>query len=191
MHKIIGIAGQLRNGKTSIADFLLPYLDSDYSKISFAAPIKKIVCDVFGVTLEFIEKWKPLKEIPPGFDVPMRDVLVLIGDGFRKIRSTVWMDKALEGLSRSAILDDCRYQNEIDSIKKRNGIIILVWRPEWENDSPNESQVRKLINYYIKTNIDGKVNGINEYPYNQINYFIRNNGTIEDLKAKVVNLGIL
>ena len=201
-NKIIGIAGQMRSGKNTTSEYLRSFLNKTagyekWGQIEFSDSMKKIICKTFGVDLEFIEKWKVINENAPGFDMPMRDCLIQIGDGFRKIRSTIWIDLMLKDIKGPVTCPSCRYINELKSIKNNNGINILLSRPGYLNDIKNdsESQIKPLIQYFLETTIDGKVpqncgfrsdapRGV-EY----IDFFIRNDGTLEDLKKKVEKAG--
>ena len=92
---IIGVAGQAQMGKDTLADRLCVELNKknkQWSRSAFANAVKQIFCKSFDVDLEFIEKWKGVSENPPGFDMNVRQALQFIGDGFRKIKSEIWLD---------------------------------------------------------------------------------------------------
>ena len=58
----IGISGKARSGKDTVADLLFPKLPSlhigEWRRVAFADKLKDIMCQVFGVTRDFIEEWK-------------------------------------------------------------------------------------------------------------------------------------
>jgi hypothetical protein len=184
--KIFGVAGQLRNGKDEIADFLASKLS--YKRAAFAYNVKRIFCETFGVDLEFIEKWKTIPESPPGFDMPIRQALQFIGDGFRKIKNDIWVDLVFRNDPKEIVISDCRYINELKEIKKNGGLNILVYRPGFLNDDPNksESQIKPFVLNFIEKGIEGKVKDDNEN-FSLIDYFIINDGTLEDLHKKIDN----
>lgn len=188
--KIIAIAGQMRNGKDEIGGHICKRME--FKPASFAAPVKKIFCDAFNVNIEFVEKWKIEKDPPPGFKKNVRQSLQFIGDGFRQILPDVWIDYAIRNNSDYSCFMDCRYFNEMIKVKQRGGINILVWRPSFENDDPNpsESEVKPLVDYYSHKKIEGYVKKLHEDKSapknaNLIDFFIINNGTLEDLYVKV------
>ena len=91
----VGIAGQKQNGKDTVADYVQDQLAQDdefvfkFERAAFAANVKRVFVETFDVTYEFIEKWKTIPEPPPGFDMSVREGLQFIGDGFRKIKSSI------------------------------------------------------------------------------------------------------
>ena len=203
---VIGVAAQLQNGKDTLADYLQKKLNDHqmdwawpgWGRSAFAHSVKKVFCDMFEVDFDFIEKWKTIPECPPGFTMPVRQSLQFIGDGFRKIVPTIWIDLAFKnicGRFDQAIISDVRYINELERIKVEGGVNILVWRKGKENDDPNgsEAQLRPIVDFFAKrfeeTGQDGAVKILpeEEAPNGAelIDIFIANNGSIEDLYHKV------
>jgi hypothetical protein len=100
-----------------------------------------------------------------------RLMLQLLGtDCARKIihpntwANAFWADYKIEN-NPKWIITDCRFPNEADSIKERNGIIIRVERGNI-----------KSSNHPSETGLDD---------YKDFDYVIQNNGTIEELIDKV------
>jgi hypothetical protein len=204
---VIAVAAQMQNGKSTVVDFISEKLN--WKKVAFAKKVKEIYCDAFNVDVAFIEKWKVKKdECPPGFDMPVRQGLQFIGDGFRKIMPTIWMDKCFTLNEPPMIIEDGRYINELVKVQEMGGINILIWRPGWENDDPNgsEAEIRPVMEYFknlkigVATNLmvefEGDTSILNLTPTSllgkprgtqQIDYFIRNEGTVEQLYAKLEN----
>lgn len=167
---VIGVAGQAQMGKDTLADSLKELLNEPrelWVRAAFAANVKKVFCETFDVDMEFVEKWKVIPEIPPGFDMTVRQALQFIGDGFRKIRSTIWLDLAFRDKSKPVIISDVRYVNEFLRVKAEGGMNILVARPEKVNDDPNgsESQIKPYIDFcvnYFSGHGDAKVFDLSE-----------------------------
>lgn len=161
---VIGVAGQAQMGKDTFADCVADVLAKEGHEIkrtAFAYEVKKVYCETFGVTMDFIEKWKTVSEPPPGFDLPVRQGLQFIGDGFRKIRSTIWVDKAFanfEITGANLMFSDVRYVNEFTKIKLLGGFNVLVGRPDRLNDDPNgsEAQIRPFVDWAMKNCPRGK-----------------------------------
>lgn len=177
---IIGFVGQLQNGKTTAANYLLK--NTNVKKISFAANVKKIFKETFGVDDQFIEKWKVINESPPNFKQPVRKALQFIGDGFRQIQDNIWIELALRNCSKDEdyVIDDVRYFNECRAIKESGGIIVLLIRPHFVNDDPNpsESQIGSIVKEYLKEDrLAGPIKD-NEY----VDYLLYNDGTLSDLE---------
>jgi len=189
--EIIGFAAQMRVGKDSSADYLQSKLG--WKKVSFATALKKIFCDTFEKDLEFIEEWKPKKEAPPGLELPVRQSLQLIGDEFRKIKSSIWIDLALRGTD-PRFIPDCRYFNEMKKISDLGGKVVLLSRDGYLNYDPNpsEAELRPLVEWFLNTGVEGSVDEVLEkaieppHPaVKYVDYFIRNDGTLEDLYRKL------
>jgi hypothetical protein len=207
--RVIGVGGQLASGKDELSNYLAEKLNERTSsgnrrwqRVGFAHAVKKVFMDTFGVSWEFIEEWKRKDEPPPGFDLPIRKCLQFIGDGFRKMKSNIWIEVALR-TENNIILSDVRYINEARAIKEKGGITVLLWRPLFENDDPNpsESQIKPTIDWFVKSGLEGDVReeGIPEEMSvtasqrlnnvacspNLFDFFIRNESSLEDLYRKV------
>lgn len=232
---VIGIAGQAQMGKDCTADRLALRLNKQHNdtvdifkaslgvspsiedqeripeydlwrRTAFASNVKKVYCDTFDVDLDFIEKWKTNPEPPPGFDMPVRQSLQFIGDGFRKILSSIWLDLAFRD-KKPSIISDVRYVNEFTRVKTEGGLNVLVGRPEKLNDDPNgsEAQIRPYIDWCFRAfapsakfvnlrdvdyaAIKGVLGDDSQPPpgMEMFDVFIRNDGTIDELYEIVDN----
>lgn len=193
----IGIAGQKQNGKDTVADYMQAQLLKDdefvfqFERAAFAANVKRVFVETFDVTYEFIEKWKTIPEPPPGFDMPVREALQFIGDGFRKIKASIWIDLMFRQ-ALNKIISDVRYINEADRIVQENGFNLLVAHPERLNDDPNgsEAQIRPYAAWCLQNMLtSGDPNTIDapDKPESMhlFSYFILNNGTVADVYSVV------
>jgi len=189
---IIGLFGQAACGKDTIANILTPrlwqYIDYEkplVRKVAFAYNVKKIFCDYFDVDMDFIEQWKRNPEPPPGFLMNVRQSLQMIGDGFRKIKSSIWIDKVIDKVA-NVVITDGRYLNEANTIKQKGGINILVNRPSHRNNDQNDSEkiMGEVSEYFTTKNVCGYL--VSE-KYPMFDYCLNNNGDIQDLEKKVVN----
>jgi len=190
---VIGVSGQLRNGKDEIADYLSLQLDGH--RIAFAAAVKEVFCQAFSVDLDFVEEWKVKDEPPPGFDANVRTGLQMIGDGFRKLKSSIWLDRCFDDfdfLDCPIIISDTRYVNELKKVHEVGGTNVLVYRPGFLNNDPNgsEAQIKPFVQYFLDTGgFEGVVHdGHLTNPPDLIDVFIRNDGSLEDLYSKVNEL---
>jgi hypothetical protein len=203
MSFVIGVASQAQHGKDTLADRLAEKLNvnkdsNPWVRRAFASNVKRVFCETFNVDSAFVEKWKVKSEIPPGFNMPVRQALQFIGDGFRKIMGSIWMDLTFRD-SLPKIISDVRYINEFTRVKAEGGLNILIGRPDRLNDDPNgsEAQIRPYIDWCLKVfsptakfvdlrDVDWKF--INESVVdkppegmNLFDVFIRNDETIEKL----------
>lgn len=206
--KIIGIFGQLGNGKDEVANCLVKKLNGEWGdgpfihdfgvgppkwyRLGFADAVKKVFMESFNVSWDFIEEWKRKDEVPPGFDLNVRKSLQHIGDGFRKIQSDVWIRKAMKS---HAVISDGRYSNEAKMIKENGGINVVLYRQGFENDDPNpsESQIKPYVDYFNKNYKEGPISDlpIINPPFDGLqyfDYFLKNDGSLEDLYSKIDGL---
>lgn len=198
--KFCCVFGQASNGKTETGKYIVQRMNeirknNEWSMKSFAAPVKQIFMDTFGVDMEFINKWKRVNECPPGFDLPVRQSLQNIGDGFRKIYHNVWVDKALKSIGHH-VIDDGRYFSESKSCKEKKGYNILIWRPGYENDDENmsEKELVPMLTYCKHYNLHDrpivKCEGMfgSTLPVENFDFFLVNDGDLDHLYAKIDSL---
>lgn len=206
MSFVIGVASQAQHGKDTLADRLCEKLNANrdsnpWVRRAFATNVKRVFCETFNVDAAFVEEWKVKSEAPPGFDMPVRQALQFIGDGFRKIMGTIWLDLAFRD-NLPKIISDVRYINEFTRVKAEGGLNVLIGRPDRLNDDPNgsEAQIRPYIEWCFKAfsptikfvdlrdvdwrGIRDKCTSEAEYPPPNIemfDVFVRNDGTIDEL----------
>lgn len=197
---VIGVAGQAQNGKDTLADRLKLTLNERigsefWARAAFAKNVKKVYADTFGVDFDFIEEWKVKTEIPPGFDKNVRQSLQFIGDGFRQIKSTIWLDLAFRNKDVASIISDVRYINEFVRVHDEGGLGILVGRPDKLNDDPNgsEAEIRPYVDWFLK-NTTGNFVKVEEVslegapPHSdKFHLFVQNSGTKDELYDIVDN----
>jgi hypothetical protein len=176
--QVVGIGGQLQNGKDTAADYLATKLSYQHSyfdhyadpqssektvanlpweRTAFASNVKRVYCDTFDVDLDFVEKWKTNPEPPPGFDQSVRQSLQFIGDGFRKIQGDIWIELTFRRRDKPCIISDVRYKNELAKVKKVGGITAVVFRPGYLNNDPNgsEAQMKPIVEFFDQLNSFG------------------------------------
>jgi len=194
-NKLIAFAGQLQNGKDTAADYLAKELE--WGRESFARGVKQVFMDNFTGNPEFIEEWKRKNEIPVGFNKTVRQSLQWIGDGFRGIQTDVWVNKFFDRIRAyqniGFVLSDERYVSEAQEIKKCSGMNILLYRPGFENDDPHpsESELKPLIDWCKENLYDSPIPFDREDMPEDLKYFdffLVNDGTIEDLYDKIDKL---
>jgi len=201
---LVGILGLKGSGKDTIGNYLIE--NYNFEKIAYAGALKDAICCIFGWDRNMMEgateesrKWR--EEIDPYWGFSPREMMQRIGtDLFRKqIKDDVWVKSLklkLEKMTQdpfkmttNVVITDCRFKNEIDVIKEKGGIIILVERepPSWINiiedykgGKLTEEEAVSLL----------QITGIHEsewrcYLYNDIDYYVKNTGSIEELYDKL------
>lgn len=146
---IIGICGFIGSGKDTVADYLVNF--HGFRRESFANTLKDAVSAVFGWDRTMLEgrtkearEWR--EQVDPWWadrlDIPAltpRWILQYWGtEVCRKgFHDDIWI-ASLENKLRSSrdnvVISDCRFPNEISSIKSAGGQIIWVQRgnlPDW------------------------------------------------------------
>ena len=196
--RIVGFSSQLAMGKDTAADYLAMEMNrvkttGNWERASFANAVKDTFCNAFNVDRSFIEKWKRIDTPPPGMNMNVRKSLQFIGDGFRQIVPDIWIDIALRDSSKQLVFSDCRYINEARHIRMREGINVILYRPNYINDDPNpsESQIRPIIEWCVATQRDGAINhGVGGGPPGSelYDFFLVNDKDIVDLHYKVRDL---
>ncbi len=201
---IVGILGLKGSGKDTIGNYLIE--NYNFEKIAYAGALKDAICCIFGWDRNMMEgateesrKWR--EEVDEYWGFSPREMMQRIGtDLFRKqIKDDIWikslklkLEKMTQGpfkMKTNVVITDCRFNNEIDLIKEKGGIIILVERepPSWiniiEDFKAGKTTEDVTVSLLQKT-------GIHEsewrcYLYNDIDYYVKNTGTLEDLKNKI------
>jgi len=146
---IIGVCGFIGSGKDTIADYLVNF--HEFRRESFASTLKDAVAAVFGWDRTMLEgrtkearEWR--EQIDPWWaarlDMPTltpRWVLQYWGtEVCRKgFHDDIWiasLENKLRNSKDHVVISDCRFPNEISSIKNAGGQIVWVQRgelPEW------------------------------------------------------------
>ncbi|NCA22271.1 MAG: hypothetical protein EBS86_14175, partial [Crocinitomicaceae bacterium] len=152
---IIGLNGLAGSGKDTIADFLVEYYN--FKKLSFATVLKHIIAIIFSWNREKLdglteqdrlwrettdEWWSSALNIP---NFTPRYAMQNIGTNlFRHhFNNNIWIlsmqrkiEIFLQSKKENIVITDCRFENEIEFVKKIGGIVVLVKR--------NTSQVSKM-----------------------------------------------
>ena len=99
----IAILGKICSGKTTIANMIID-INSNYKRYSFGQKVKDVAVDLFNMK---------------GKD---RSLLVKIGGYMRDIDPDVWVDYLMKQIVhiQDCIVDDIRYQNEVDACIKND-----------------------------------------------------------------------
>ena len=169
MSKLVALAGRRNSGKTTAASFLVSL---GYKKESFASPMKSMLraigvpyCSLYGTNEE-------KQEVLRLFNMSGRSLMQIAGTEFGRnmIHPDIWVRTFFERhLPPLTVIDDLRFQNELDAVKAKGGLVIRIIRPDSQNlDDDHSSET-----------------GINDLKVDQT---IINNGTVWDMTEKIKSL---
>ena len=203
---IVGVAGFIGSGKDTIADYLITF--KGFKRMSYAGPLKDAIASIFGWDRELLEGttkysrewrdtidpwWAERLGIP---HLTPRWVLQQWGTevGRRAFHDDIWIasiESRLRNIKDDIVISDCRFPNELKSIKRAGGITIRVMRGE--NPSWYDAAVALNKGYYS----DGykaarqllEDSNIHASEYSSVgldyDYYITNDGTIDELHRQV------
>lgn len=201
---IIGICGFIGSGKDTIADYLVNF--HEFRRESFASTLKDAVASVFGWDRTMLEgrtkearEWR--EQVDPWWaerlsmpTLTPRWVLQYWGTEVcrKSFHDDIWiasLENKLRNSKDDVVISDCRFPNEIQSIKNAGGKIIWVKRgelPEWYDTAlganngilPDQELLKKLKVHASETAWVGT----------DFDSVLENNSSIDELYLKIESL---
>jgi len=206
---IIGISGLIGSGKDTIADYLQNI--HQFRRESFANSLKDAVAMVFGWPRDMLEgrtresrEWR--EQVDPWWaerlsmpELTPRWVLQYWGTEVcrKAFHDDIWiasLENKLRNSKDDIVISDCRFPNEIKSIKDAGGIVIRVKRgpePDWYRDAADMNAGDKCINWMLaKTRMEKLGIHASETAWvgTKFDYVFSNDSSIDDLYAQVKTL---
>ena len=172
--KLIGITGKARSGKDTVARML--FAQHAFTRIAFADPLKLAAQQMFGLSKE--QTWGDHKkeEIIPYWGMSPRQMFQLLGNEAVKpvFGADIWikrwsMSYVIFRDTDDVIVPDVRFDHEASHIRSLGGVIV---------------EVQRGIGLVGSTGDHVSERGLSTLP----EYTIDNNGTLEDLRVKVMSL---
>ena len=137
--RLIGIAGPARAGKDTLASYLLDNLSDDWSRSSFADPIKEMLRAI-GVDCSDDAK----AVVSDDYGVTPRHMMQTLGTewGRQTIDNDIWV-KAFARLNAGecVIVPDVRFENEAALVREHGVLIHLVGRGGIEGNHVSENAI--------------------------------------------------
>lgn len=206
---IVGVCGFIGSGKDTIADYLTNFYG--FRRESFANSLKDAVAQVFGWDRTMLEgrtkqarEWREQRDDwwsnRLGIEITPRWVLQYWGTEVcrKAFHNDIWiasLENKLRNSKDDIVISDCRFPNEIKSIKDAGGIVIRVVRgpePEWydaavsANRGPNGNSTWALSRAKLERL---KVHASETaWVGTKFDHVLDNNSTIDDLFMQVKNI---
>ena len=140
MPRLLGVAGPAGTGKGEVAKVLQEF---GWKSIKMSAPLKDMLICLMarqGETPADIDRMieGDLKEEPCFYGVTPRHLMQTLGTDWGRglIREDFWVDMVgltiadALGNGHSVVVDDVRFQNEVDMIRLLGGSVVYVYRAE-------------------------------------------------------------
>lgn len=201
---IIGICGFIGSGKDTVADYLVNF--HEFRRESFASTLKDAVAAVFGWDRTMLEgrtkearEWREQVDSwwAAKLDMPTltpRWVLQYWGTEVcrRAFHDDIWiasLENKLRHSRDNIVISDCRFPNEIESLKRAGGNIVWVQRgtlPDWYTDAVSANQGNNVGLNAMKMR---KIHA-SEWAWlgSDFDVVIDNNGSIDDLYRQSASL---
>lgn len=187
MPLIIGIAGQKRAGKDSVAAALSYGAEREHGegfvwmRESFAAPLRKFVAELLGWNLSQLEEFKEVPNADFG-GATARHMLQTLGTewGRHMVDGNIWLTAARNRIQRSVdggesphlvLFTDVRFDNEAQMIRDMGGVVLYIKRPatdKAEAEHASEAGISAAL----------------------VDVWHANVGTLEDLRTNVIDRGL-
>ena len=207
---IIGVCGFIGSGKDTVADYLVNF--HEFRRESFANTLKDAVAAVFGWDRTMLEgrtktarEWR--EQVDPWWaqrlnmpNLTPRWVLQYWGTEVcrRGFHDDIWiasLENKLRNSSDNIVISDCRFPNEIASIRSAGGRIVWIKRgelPEWYDAAVhvNRGPDGNMMWSSSKTKLESIGIHASETAWvgTKFDAELDNNGSIDDLYLAIKNL---
>ena len=161
---VLAFAGRKGSGKDTACDFFVKQYG--FEKQSFADPLKESCLQVFDLTPN--QLWGTDKDkMDERYDRTPRHLMQLFGtDWIRdQISESFWVDKLIKrctSSSKSVVISDVRFANEVDAVHDLGGHVIGIHRETCDADKHESEDFEGL---------------------KEIDMFIYNNYSLQDLHS--------
>lgn len=202
---IIGVCGFIGSGKDTVADYLTNF--HGFRRESFANSLKDAVAYVFGWDRTMLEgrtkqarEWREQQDDwwtnRLGMEITPRWVLQNWGTEVcrKAFHDDIWiasLENKLRNSKDDIVISDCRFPNEIKSIREAGGIVIRVKRgddPEWYKDAADMNAGPRCTNWALASGRMSKLNihaSETAWVGTKFDFILYNNASIDDLYEQI------
>jgi hypothetical protein len=204
MSTIIGVCGFIGSGKDTVADYLVNF--HEFRRESFANSLKDAVAQVFGWDRTMLEgrtaqarEWR--EQVDPWWanrlnrpDLTPRLMLQLWGtevcrSGFHDDIWIASLENKLRNSQDNIVISDCRFPNEIKSLRDAGGIIICVERgvqPHWTGIASTANRGDTKAQAWLKK--EGIHASETAWVGADFDFVLYNNSSIDSLYKQIQNV---
>jgi len=177
--RVILLSGKAGSGKDTVGEILS--VKHGFRPWAFAEKLKIVVQELFGLGYCQVHGTREEKEaIDPRYGKSGRQILIELGQFCRTINPNIWEDITLKKIGQyfygysGHVITDLRLKSEANRARqwgKDKGLEVILVRIERPGIS--------TINTFTETDLDD---------YDGFDYYIHNDGSLEDLERKVDEL---
>jgi hypothetical protein len=194
---LIGIVGEIGSGKTTVAEYLIEKYK--FNEYHFASPLKQIALAMGFTQTQVYGNQEQKLEKNEHWGISAREFLQKIGTDFGRnilpdmipnmnmgdsgspwirLFEIQWNKICKENEYPTLIVSDCRFPNEVDSIKERGGYIIKISRPAEpregaEHKHTSETGISSLYHDVFIVNDDTKEQLFERIEYVMMKLFLK------------------
>lgn len=196
---IIGLAGLIGSGKNTVARHLVE--QHGFQQHSWASTVKDCIANIFGWDRQLLEGdtpasrqwretvdqwWSNRLDIPKF--TPRMAMTMIATDAMRDhFHSDIWVasiENRLRSIDSNIVISDCRFPNELNSIRRMKGHTVRVV----QNPEPNWVIMFRSSWYQFRQNYPD----IHPSEYSSVNYeydaIIKNDGSLIELYDRINDL---